>query len=171
MTLTDGDGYDPPRMRAYLIALFVAFSVVSFVGPADAQMGPPNPALRKFGEKNTRMPDQGLKLPGILFLAGLGLVTFLGATVFYKWQAKDLEIPEDEAALAAAAPRGVAGVSPLETLAAALGRTEGWVTPGRVALSAGVDRHDAEELLKELVKDGRAKAGRDKQGRVLYRSV
>lgn len=105
-----------------------------------------------------------------IFLFG---AVFVVCLVVYKIQVQELGMPEDEKELAQ--KMTVTGVGPgvgrKEVVFSALNRAEAWVTPGRVALSTDLSAEQAEELLSELLAEGRIKSGRDKKGRRLYKVV
>ncbi len=142
------------------------------VAKADAPKGPP-PArnIRPFYDGSIPKDTGGVGLTGIVLLLVLFGGSFLGLTIWFRKQTRALEIPEDEQALAAKGVATGAGVSPKEAVYSAVSRAGGWVTPGRVALGAGLPTTEVESHLEVLVRDGRVKAGRDKRGRVLYRAV
>ncbi len=137
---------------------------------------PPSNKLRSFQDPNAPRKKEGLTGQAYMLIAGLGCITFLGLMVWFRHQTRELNIPEDEEALAArgaSAGRGGGGggAAPKETIFAALGRIDGWATSGRIAMASGVESSPAETALQELAQEGRIKAGRDKNGRVLYRVV
>lgn len=158
-------------MRAFVSSFLLALALV-VTPPAHAQRPPPTELLT-FQEKTELEKKPSLGPEAYLFLGILGCVIFLGLLVWFRKQARDLGLPEDEAELAA---QGIAsgratGLSPKESIYTALGRVGGWATVGRISMATGVESSTTEDLLRDLVEEGRVKAGRDKRGRVLYRTV
>ncbi|MDF1563433.1 MAG: hypothetical protein P1V51_10325 [Deltaproteobacteria bacterium] len=159
-------------MRAFLASLLVGMAL-SFAAPAFAQdVGrPPSTKLRSYVDENAPKKKEGLSAQAYLLITGLGCLTFLGLLVWFRAQTRELNIPEDEQALASQGQAGGgSGLSPKEAIFSALRRVDGWATSGRISMSSGVDSGTAESMLQQLVQEGRIKAGRDKRGRVLYRA-
>ena len=142
------------------------------VTKADAPKGPP-PArnVRPYHDASIPKDTGGIGLMGVVMLVVLFGGSFLGVAIWFRKQTRELDIPEDEQALAAQGLAGGVGVSPKEAVYSAVSRAGGWVTPGRIALGAGLPTTEVESHLEGLVRDGRVKAGRDKRGRVLYRAA
>lgn len=145
-------------------------------GPSEPRRGPPPPELKTYrgldeGEEEGAFLKSG-RVVGVLIVI-FGAV-FVVLVAVYRAQVKELGLPENEKELAqtmTARGGGSTGVSPKELVYGALEKTGGWVTPGRVALAAGVATEEAEIFLGDLLAEGRIKSGRDKQGRRLYRVV
>lgn len=164
-------------MRSLLRTLLLAFVLgATFPVVVDAQkplpkygVGEPNVRVRQFGP-GVQRPDP-IRWTRIAVVGGVFGVCALLMLTWYRRQSSGVGLAKDEAELAArgGGRAAGAGVSPLESVFAAITRAGGWVTPGRVAMSAGIDAGDVEDHLQSLVRGGRVKAGRDKRGRVLYR--
>jgi hypothetical protein len=133
----------------------------------------PRRELRQFqGGFQDEYAEPKVNVFGYVALTMIGAVLFLIMVVIFRHQAKELGLPDDETALASsgAAVGGGVGVGPKESVFGAVARAGGWVTAGRVALSAGISPEEAESFLEDLLREARIKAGRDKRGRRLYRA-
>lgn len=169
-------------LRLLALSLLLGVGGTALAQEAEAvPVGPPpkEPIARFKGPMDERPKDTGIGLRGFAVLVGAGSVIFVVMLVWYRRTTQDLgmELGDDEegfegvpgAAAAAEPVREKSG--PKESIMAVLGRAGGWVTPGRIALGAGLDIPVVEEHLEDLIREGRAKAGRDKSGRVLYRTT
>ncbi len=158
-------------LRLVLLLGVLVVSAPALASPAAAGHRPPptHSGLRNFGGSAQPLgsDDTGYSPMAIVFLGVLAVVAFGICALIFKRIAQDMGLPADEEELATVS--GAVGVSPRETVFNAVSRAGSWVTPGRVAMGAGISTQEAEGFLEELARDGRVKAGRDKQGRILYR--
>jgi len=160
-------------LRLVLLSGVLVVSAPALAGSGNPGHRPPSShsgsSLRAFNptDKPVGAGDTGFSPTAIGFLLVLAVVTGGILTVVFKRMAADMGLPADEEQLASVS--GAVGVSPRETVYNAVSRAGSWVTPGRVAMGAGISTQEAEGFLEELAREGRVKAGRDKQGRILYR--